>query len=94
MESQRAYRVCGRMRLNRKRCTIRRVIQRPRQPLDVATHAEVWALDFMRHRPYGGRPFRPPNTIDKADRCALGIDVSQMLRAIARGGNSTLKLST
>ena len=48
---KRVHRVYCQMRLNQKRRTKKRVIQRPRQPLYVTTQPnEVWALDFMHDR--------------------------------------------
>jgi putative transposase len=79
---KRVHRVYCQMRLNQKRRTKKRVIQRPRQPLHVTTQPnEVWALDFMHDRLYSGRPFRTFNVIDEADRAALGIDVSTSIPA-------------
>ncbi len=79
---KRVHRVYCQMRLNQKRRTKKRVLQRPRQPLHVTSHPnEVWALDFMHDRLYNGRAFRTFNVIDEADRGALGIDLSTSIPA-------------
>jgi putative transposase len=79
---KRVHRVYCQMRLNQKRRTKKRVLQRPRQPLHVTTRPnEVWALDFMHDRLYSGRPFRTFNVIDEADRGGLGIEVATSIPA-------------
>jgi len=79
---KRVYRVYCQMRLNHKRRAKRRLIQRARQPLHVASHVNaVWAVDFMHDRLYGGRAFRTFNVIDEADRSGLGIDAATSIPA-------------
>ena len=79
---KRVYRVYCQLRLNHKRRTKRRLVQRPRQPLLVtAVINAVWALDFMHDRLYSGRPFRTLNVIDEANRGGLGIDIATSIPA-------------
>ena len=79
---KRVYRVYCQLRLNQKRRAKRRLIQRPRQPLDVPLQVnEIWALDFMHDRLYSGRAFRTLNVIDEANRGGLGIDIATSIPA-------------
>ena len=79
---KRVYRVYCQLRLNQKRRAKRRLIQRPRQPLDVPRQInEIWALDFMHDRLYSGRAFRTLNVIDEANRGGLGIDIATSIPA-------------
>ncbi len=53
---KRVHRVYCEMKLNMKRRTKKRVITRPRQPLDCPKEInETWSLDFMRDTLYDGR---------------------------------------
>jgi putative transposase len=72
---KRVHRVYCAMRLNLKRRTKKRRLERQRQPL-LASDAlnQVWALDFMRDTLYDGRPFRTLNVIDEGNRQALRIE--------------------
>ena len=73
---KRVHRVYCDMKLNMKRRTKKRMLTRPRQPLDlVVALNHTWALDFMRDTLYDGRPFRPLNVIDEGNREALRIEV-------------------
>lgn len=63
------------MGLNLPRCK-KRLLDRPRQPLDLATEPNrCWALDFMHDALYCGRRFRTLNVIDEANRECLAIEV-------------------
>jgi putative transposase len=79
---KRVQRVYCEMKLNMKRRTKRRVIIRPRQPLDRPTEInETWSLDFMRDTLYDGRPFRTLNVIDEGNREGLSIEVGRSISA-------------
>jgi len=69
------HRVYCQMQVNQTRWTKKRAIQRPRRPLHVTVQPnEVWSLDFVHDRLYGGRPSRAPNLTDEADHGGLGTD--------------------
>jgi putative transposase len=79
---KRVHRVYCEMKLNMKRRTKKRVITRPRQPLDCPTEInETWSLDFMRDTLYDGRPFRTLNVIDEGNREGLRIEVGRSISA-------------
>lgn len=80
---KRVHRVYCDMKLNMKRRTKKRVVTRPRQPLDCPQEInDTWALDFMRDTLYDGRPFRTLNVIDEGNREALRIEVGRSISAI------------
>ncbi|MBN3342775.1 IS3 family transposase [Pectobacterium brasiliense] len=73
---KRVHRVYCDMGLNLPRRTRKRLQDRPRQPLDLATEINrCWALDFMHDALYCGRRFRTLNVIDEANRECLTIEV-------------------
>jgi len=79
---KRVHRVYCEMKLNMKRRTKKRVITRPRQPLDCPKEInETWSLDFMRDTLYDGRPFRTLNVIDEGNREGLRIEVGTSISA-------------
>src|SRR5579862_4480964 len=54
-----------------------------RQPLAApAGLNEIWALDFMADKLYGGRQFRTFNVIDKGNREVLGIEVATSIPSL------------
>ncbi len=73
---KRVYRVYCEMGLNLPRRSKKRLPERLRQPLDVASAPNrCWALDFMHDALYCGRRFRTLNVIDEANREGLAIEV-------------------
>ena len=79
---KRVHRVYCEMRLNLPRRSKRRVPKRPRVPLEVPQKAnEMWSMDFMHDRLYGGKAFRTLNVIDEGVREALAIEVDTSLPA-------------
>lgn len=79
---KRVLRVYREMRLNLPRRAKRRVPTRLRQPMGAPVILnDVWALDFMHDRLYGGRPFRTLNVIDEANREGLAIEVGTSIPA-------------
>lgn len=70
------HRVYCEIGLNLPRRCKKRLLDRPRQPLDLATEPNrCWALDFMHDALYCGRRFRTLNVIDEANRECLAIEV-------------------
>jgi putative transposase len=79
---KRVLRVYRAMRLNLPRRAKRRVPTRLRQPMGAPTMLnDIWALDFMHDRLYGGRAFRTLNVIDEANREGLAIEVGTSIPA-------------
>jgi putative transposase len=79
------------MRLNLPRRCKKRLLDRIRQPLDLATQPNrCWALDFMHDTLYCGRRFRTLNVIDEAYRECLAVEVgtsipsARLLRVLSR----------
>jgi hypothetical protein len=57
LDDKRVHWVYCEMKLSIKRRTKKRVITRPRQPLDCPKEInEVWSLDFVRDMLYDGKP--------------------------------------
>jgi len=81
---KRAHRVYCDLKLNMKRRTLKRIPQRPRQPLDHSQSLNLtWSLDFMRDTLYDGRAFITLNVIDEGNREALRIEVGTSISAIS-----------
>jgi putative transposase len=75
---KRVHRVYCALGLNEKRRAKRRLPNRPRQPLQAPSQANVtWALDFMHDSLYGRRTFRTLNVRDEADRSCLGTEIAK-----------------
>ncbi|MNL35959.1 Integrase core domain protein [compost metagenome] len=79
------------MGLNLPRRCKKRLPERPRQPLDLATEPNrCWVLDFMHDALYCGRRFRTLNVIDEANRECLAIEVgvsipsARLIRVLSR----------
>lgn len=88
---KRVHRVYCDMGLNLPRRCKKRLPDRPRQPLDLATEPNrCWALDFMHDALYCGRRFRTLNVIDEANRECLAIEVgmsipsARLIRVLSR----------
>lgn len=88
---KRVHRVYCDMGLNLPRRTKKRLPDRPRQPLDLATEPNrCWALDFMHDALYCGRRFRTLNVIDEANRECLTIEIgtsipsARLIRILSR----------
>ena len=88
---KRVYRVYCDMGLNLPRRSKKRLPERPRQPLDLATEPNrCWALDFMHDARYCGRRFRTLNVVDEANRERLAIEVgmsipsARLIRVLSR----------
>ena len=80
---KRVHRVYCDMKLNMKRRTKKRIVDRPRQPLDRSHELNRnWSLDFMRDTLYDGRVFRTFNVIDEGNREALRIEIGTSISAI------------
>ena len=79
---KRVWRVYCQLRLNLPRCTKKRLLTRPAQPLVVRPQPNaIWALDFMSDTLYGGRRFRTFNILDEGVREVLAIEVDTSLPA-------------
>ena len=85
------HRVYCDMRLNLPRRCKKRLPDRVRQPLDLATQPNrCWALDFMHDTLYCGRRFRTLNVIDEANRECLAVEVgtsipsARLIRVLSR----------
>lgn len=77
---KRVYRVYCALGLNGSRRRTRRVLRRPRQPLQAPLALNrVWAMDFMSDALYGGRRLRTLNVIDEGNREGLTIDVARSI---------------
>ena len=77
---KRVHRVYCDMGLNLPRRCKKRLPERPRQLLDLATEPNrCWALDFMHDTLYCGRRFRTLNVIDEANRECLAIEVGMSI---------------
>ena len=73
---KRVHRVYCDMNLNLPRRCKKRLPDRLRQPLDLASKPNrCWALDFMHDALYCGRRFRTLNVIDEANRECLAIEI-------------------
>lgn len=88
---KRVHRVYCDMGLNLPRRCKKRLPERPRQPLDLATEPHrCWALNFMHEALYCGRRFRTLNVIDEANRECLAIEVgasipsAHLIRVLSR----------
>ncbi|KRC73579.1 transposase [Achromobacter sp. Root83] len=88
---KRVHRVHCDMSLNLPRRSKKRLPERPRQPLDLATEPNrCWALDFMHDALYCGRRFRTLNVIYEANRECLAIEVgmsipsARLIRVLSR----------
>jgi putative transposase len=88
---KRVHRVYCDMGLNLPRRGKKRVWERERQPLTLATEINrCWALDFMSDALYSGRRFRTLNVIDEANREALTIEAgfsipaARLIRVLSR----------
>jgi len=88
---KRVHRVYCEMGLNLPRRCKKRLPERPRQPLDLASEPNrCWALDFMHDALYCGRRFRTLNVIDEANRECLAIEVgtsipsARLIRVLSR----------
>ena len=80
---KRVHRVYCDMGLNLPRRTKKRLPDRPRQPLDLATEPNrCWVLDFMHDALYCGRRFRTLNVIDEANRECLAIEIGTSISSI------------
>jgi putative transposase len=79
---KRVHRVYCKLGLNLPRRAKKRLLQRLRQPLEVAAAVNaVWALDFMSDSLWSGRRFRTLNVLDEGVREALAIEIDTSLPA-------------
>lgn len=77
---KKVHRIYCEMKLNLPRRCKKRLTERPRHPLDLATEPNrCWALDFVHDALYCGRRFRTLNVIDEANRECLGIEVGMSI---------------
>ena len=77
---KRVYRVYCALRLNLKRRGKKRVLTRPRVPLEApAVLNHTWALDFMGDTLYDGRTYRTLNVLDEGNREGLAIEIATSL---------------
>ncbi|OZI77661.1 IS3 family transposase [Bordetella genomosp. 12] len=88
---KRVHRVYCDMGVNSPRRCKKRLTDRLRQPLDLATEPNrCWALDFMHDALYCGRRFRTLNVIEEANRECLAIEVgvpiplARLIRVLGR----------
>ena len=82
---KKVYRVYCKMGLNLKRRTKKRIPNRERTPLEVASKPNAsWGIDFMHDTLDNGRCFRTFNVLDEGVRECLAIEVDTSLPA-ARG---------
>ena len=80
---KRIYRVYTAMKLNIRRRAKKRLPERIKQPLTVATTPnETWSIDFMSDSLVDGRKFRLLNVIDDFNRESLAIEVDTSLPAL------------
>jgi len=80
---KRIYRVYTDMKLNIRRRAKKRLPERIKQPLAIATAPnETWSIDFMSDRLVDGRKFRLLNVIDDFNRESLAIEVDTSLPSL------------
>lgn len=80
---KRIYRVYTEMKLNIRRRAKKRLPDRIKQPLTVATAPnETWSIDFMSDSLVDGRKFRLLNVIDDFNRESLAIEVDTSLPSL------------
>jgi len=80
---KRIYRVYTHMKLNIRRRAKKRLPERIKQPLLVATAPnETWSIDFMCDSLTDGRKFRLLNVIDDFNRESLAIEVDTSLPSL------------
>jgi putative transposase len=78
--TKRIYRVYCALGLNRQRRQKKRMLTRPRVPLEAPPVLNVtWALDFMGDTLYDGRCYRTFNVLDEGNRERLAIEIDTSL---------------
>jgi putative transposase len=80
---KRIYRVYRQLRLHLVRRRAKRIVHRPRVPLEAPPVLNrTWALDFMGDTLYDGRCYRILNVLDEGNREALAIEVDHSLPSV------------